>query len=98
MQTQSPCLHKILISFLFSSRNPHIFRYRLQVRGSGDNSFTEGIGRKMARLGRAIAEHDCILITGGCPGLSCAAVQGATAPNGFVVGNFACTLTGRTRK
>ena len=32
------------------------------------------------------ASHDCILITGGCPGFPYAAVQGAKAAGGMVVG------------
>lgn len=38
------------------------------------------------RLGQAIAQNDCILVTGACPGLPLAAACGAKQENGFVVG------------
>ncbi len=38
------------------------------------------------RLGRAIARHGCILITGACPGLPDKAAEGAKTGRGFVFG------------
>ena len=56
------------------------------VMGSASGSFDEASWAKLIRLGRAIAERDCTLITGACPGLPYAAVQGARAADGLVVG------------
>jgi uncharacterized protein (TIGR00725 family) len=56
------------------------------VMGSASESVDEGTVSKLIRLGRAIAENDCTLITGGCPGLPYAAVRGAKAAGGLVVG------------
>ncbi len=38
------------------------------------------------RLGRAIAENDCITVTGACPGLPLEAARGAKEAGGLVVG------------
>lgn len=38
------------------------------------------------QLGKAIAEHDCIIVTGGCPGLPYDAVRGAKDAGGLTVG------------
>jgi len=56
------------------------------VMGSAGDSVSDHDKAKLTRLGRAIAERDCILITGGCPGLPQAAVEGAKAVGGLVVG------------
>jgi len=37
-------------------------------------------------LGRALAEKDCVVVTGGCPGLPFAATRGAKDAGGFTVG------------
>lgn len=37
-------------------------------------------------LGRAIAEHDCIIVTGACPGLPYDAIRGAKDAGGLTVG------------
>jgi uncharacterized protein (TIGR00725 family) len=41
---------------------------------------------KAYRLGRAIAESGCVLVTGACPGLPLAAARGAKEAGGLVVG------------
>ncbi len=56
------------------------------VMGSASETVHAAHMEKASRLGRAIAERDCVLITGGCPGLPYAAVQGASAAGGLVVG------------
>jgi uncharacterized protein (TIGR00725 family) len=56
------------------------------VMGSASEAYSEEVYAKLIQLGKAIAEHDSILITGGCPGLPYAAVQGAKAAGGMVVG------------
>lgn len=61
-------------------------RITIGVMGSAGGLLDEEAASKLETLGRAIAEHDCILITGGCPGLPYAAVQGAKEACGMVVG------------
>ena len=61
-------------------------RLAIGVMGSAEGSFGEDIWAKLVQLGRAIAERDCVLITGGCPGLPYAAVQGAKSAGGLVIG------------
>ena len=56
------------------------------VMGSAGGEYSEAAYRQLLQLGKAIAERDCVLITGGCPGLPYAAVQGAKAAGGMVVG------------
>jgi uncharacterized protein (TIGR00725 family) len=56
------------------------------VMGSSGGELGDEVRRKVYRLGEAIAEHDAILITGGCPGLPYEAVKGAKAKGGLVVG------------
>ncbi len=56
------------------------------VMGSAGGAYSDKASTRLVQLGRAIAEHDCILITGGCPGLPYAAVQGAKTAGGIVVG------------
>lgn len=56
------------------------------VMGSSGGDFSDDVKDRAYRLGEAIAEHDAILITGGCPGLPYESVRGAKAKGGFVVG------------
>lgn len=56
------------------------------VMGSAGASSGDEDWAKLVRLGGIIAERDCTLITGACPGLPYAAVQGARAAGGLVVG------------
>jgi hypothetical protein len=56
------------------------------VMGASGGELSEAIRQKAYQLGEAIAEHDAILITGGCPGLPYEAVRGAKAKGGLVVG------------
>lgn len=56
------------------------------VMGSSEGPFSDGTWDRLVDLGRAIAERGCTLLTGACPGLSYAAVQGAKAAGGLVVG------------
>jgi uncharacterized protein (TIGR00725 family) len=56
------------------------------VMGSASGTFDDSTIEKLRRLGAAIADRDCVLITGACAGLSYAAVQGAKAAGGLVVG------------
>jgi len=56
------------------------------VMGSSGGDLSAEVREKAYRLGETIAEHDAILITGGCPGLPYEAVRGAKAKGGLVVG------------
>jgi len=54
--------------------------------GSAGGVSSDEVSTKLVHLGRAVAEQDCNLITGGCPGLPYAAVQGAKSAGGVVIG------------
>ena len=56
------------------------------VMGSASGQHQPGALERCNTLGRTIAENGCTLITGACPGLSYAAVEGAKAAGGLVVG------------
>ncbi len=53
--------------------------------GAGHNIPTHLLD-KAKEAGRAIAEANCVLITGACPGIPLAAAEGAKQAGGFVVG------------
>lgn len=61
-------------------------RLTIGVMGSASESIIGAALESAHALGRAIAKRDCVLITGGCPGLPYAAVQGAKEAGGLVVG------------
>jgi uncharacterized protein (TIGR00725 family) len=61
-------------------------KFTVGVMGSASELVDARVHDRLVKLGRAIAAHDCILITGGCPGLPQAAVEGAKAAGGWVVG------------
>ena len=54
--------------------------------GSSGGDVSEANLAKAHRLGEAIAARDAVLVTGGCPGLPYAAVRGAKAKGGLVIG------------
>jgi uncharacterized protein (TIGR00725 family) len=56
------------------------------VMGSSESPFADDAYAKLVELGRAVAQQGCVLITGACPGLPYAAVQGAAQDKGLVVG------------
>jgi uncharacterized protein (TIGR00725 family) len=61
-------------------------RLTIGVMGSASGTIADDVLVRCTQLGRTIAERDCTLITGACPGLSYAAVQGAKEAGGLVVG------------
>jgi len=61
-------------------------RLSIGVMGASGGELSEAVRDRAYRLGRAIAEHDAVLITGACPGLPYEAVRGAKAAGGLVVG------------
>ncbi len=61
-------------------------RLAIGVMGSSSEPYADRAWEKMGTLGRAIAARGCTLLTGACPGLPYAAVQGAREAGGLVVG------------
>jgi len=59
--------------------------YKVAVLGSAKVPAESPIREKAAQIGRAIARHRGVLLTGGCPGLPHAAVQGARSSGGLTV-------------
>lgn len=59
---------------------------RIGVMGSAGGEFNAPVMELCRKLGRAIAERGCCLLTGACPGLPQAAVRGAKDVGGHVVG------------
>src|SRR5438067_1111455 len=56
------------------------------VMGSAVGAMNNEVRVRAFRLGEEIARLDCVLITGACPGLPQAAVEGAKSRGGMVVG------------
>jgi len=54
--------------------------------GSAGGEFVAEVMDKAFQLGEEIAKHDCIIMTGACPGLPQQAVLGAQKHGGLVVG------------
>ena len=54
--------------------------------GSAGGEFAAEVMDKAFQLGEEIARHDCIILTGACPGLPHQAVLGAQQHGGLVVG------------
>ena len=61
-------------------------KLKIGVMGSATGFLSKGQRSLAFELGRAIAECDCVTITGACPGLPLEAAKGATAGGGLVVG------------
>ena len=61
-------------------------RIQIGVMGSAGGVLTEPQLALARRLGRRIAEKDCVIVTGACPGLPHAAVLGATDAGGVSLG------------
>lgn len=56
------------------------------VMGSATGEIDPDVARTARALGVAVARAGCTLVTGACPGLPYAAVEGACAAGGLVVG------------
>ena len=54
--------------------------------GSASGEMNEGQLKKAYELGRSIARHDCVLITGACPGLPYETARGCKNEKGLSVG------------
>ena len=61
-------------------------RLTIGVMGSAIGQLAPESLTRMHTLGRTVAERGCTLLTGACPGLPQAAVEGARAAGGLVVG------------
>ena len=61
-------------------------KIQVGVMGSAGGRIAKAARRKAYLLGEAIAEHDCVLVTGACPGLPYDAVQGCKQAGGMTVG------------
>lgn len=61
-------------------------KVKVGVMGAAGGEMSEEALEKSYQLGRAIAERDCVVITGGCPGLPFAATKGAKQAGGFTIG------------
>lgn len=61
-------------------------KLRIGVMGSASGSLSKEHRKLAFEVGCAIAEMDCITITGACPGYPLEAAKGAQSKGGFVVG------------
>lgn len=61
-------------------------RLTVGVMGTASKAIDARAALRMHHLGRRIAECGCVLITGACPGMPQAAVEGARSVGGLVVG------------
>lgn len=59
---------------------------KIGVMGSADESSEAGRRKSAFDLGRSIAEHCCVTVTGACPGFPLAAAMGARSAGGIVLG------------
>lgn len=60
--------------------------HTIGVIGSAAGNLSKELLHKARAVGKEIAKHNCILMTGSSPGISYEAVKGAKEHNGFVVG------------
>lgn len=78
MRTDVPCPN---------ARDPFTgTQIRIGVMGSAALEFESEVAQICRRLGRAIAEQGCCLVTGACPGLLHEAVVGAKEVGGHIIG------------
>lgn len=61
-------------------------KLKIGVMGSASGKLSQNHRKLAYELGCAIADNDCITITGACPGYPLEAARGATNQGGFVVG------------
>lgn len=61
-------------------------KLKIGVMGSATEELSNDSRLAAFALGRAIAQADCFLVTGGCPGLPLEAARGAKSVGGFVLG------------
>lgn len=61
-------------------------KIKVGVMGSAGGKIGETAKQKAYMLGKAITKNDCVVITGGCPGLPFEATRGAKENGGFTIG------------
>jgi len=61
-------------------------KLKIGVMGGAGNDIPEGYLQRAQVLGEAIADANCIVVTGACPGLPLAAARGAASRQGMVIG------------
>lgn len=61
-------------------------RLKIGVMGGAGSDIPESYLQRATLLGEEIAEADCILVTGACPGLPLAAARGASDRGGLIIG------------
>jgi predicted Rossmann-fold nucleotide-binding protein len=61
-------------------------RLAIGVMASASGDADEASVAEVIRLGRAVAQHGYVLVTGGCPGLPCAAARAPQAAGGLTIG------------
>jgi hypothetical protein len=64
----------------------YVMKLKVGVMGSASSKMTEHHKILARALGQAVAEADCITITGACPGFPLEAARGAKESGGYVVG------------
>lgn len=63
-----------------------VIKRKIGVVGSAGGELPQHALEKSRELGREIARRGCIIVTGACPGLPHAAVQGATEEGAIAIG------------
>lgn len=66
--------------------NGYVGKIKIGVMGSASGEHHNGLIEKSMELGRAIADEDCAILTGGCPGLPHFAVTGCKERGGLTIG------------
>ena len=61
-------------------------RIKIGVMGSAGGKLRQGVCERVYQLGKEIAKHNCVVVTGGCPGLPFEATRGAKEAGGMTVG------------
>lgn len=61
-------------------------KLKIGVMGSATGNFLKRHKEIACELGRAIAQNDCVTITGACPGLPLESARGANEVGGLVIG------------
>jgi uncharacterized protein (TIGR00725 family) len=61
-------------------------KIKIGVMGSAGGTLDEEVRDRVYRLGKQIAKRDCVMVTGGCPGLPFDATRGAKEAGGMTVG------------
>jgi hypothetical protein len=61
-------------------------KLKIGVMGTGSPKLPESVKKLAYKVGKSIAEHNCILVNGACLGVPYEASKGAKKAEGFVVG------------